>query len=60
MDWPSIAQALFYTMATAIAGYGVYVLSKLQTSVEELNIKIAVVVEKLDSHEKRLTRLEDQ
>lgn len=59
MEWEAIAQALFYTMATAIGLYAVHILSKLQNSVEGLNVKIAVVVEKIDGHERRIERLED-
>jgi hypothetical protein len=32
---------------------------KLKNGVNELNIKIAVIIERTDSHEKRIERLED-
>lgn len=34
-------------------------LRELTTSVTELNVKMATIIEKTDSHERRISRLED-
>lgn len=60
MDWQDFVQWAFYGMMTGVATYGVHVLSRLQEGVENLNIKIAVVISQIDGHEKRLSRLEDK
>lgn len=39
---------------------GVYFLRQMKESVEELNIKIAVVIARTDNHEKRLDKLEEK
>lgn len=39
---------------------GVYILWGIKSSVDELNIKIAVVVSRIDTHEKRIEKLEEK
>jgi hypothetical protein len=58
MDWLHFAEWLFYGVLSGAALYGVHVLGKLQESVELLNVRIAVIVEKVTSHEKILDRHE--
>ncbi len=43
-----------------IALYGLGILSGLKKSVEELNIKVAVTISRLDTHEHRIGKLEDK
>lgn len=38
---------------------GVYILWQLKDSVQQLNVQIAVVIERMNNHEKRLEKLED-
>jgi hypothetical protein len=38
---------------------GIVILNSMRISVNALNVKIAVVIEKLNNHEKRLDRLEE-
>ena len=59
MDWATVAQALFGFMALAIAGWVARSIDKMRASVEELNVKMAVIIERVESHEKRLDRLEN-
>lgn len=37
---------------------GVYILYALKNSVDQLNISIAVVIERMNNHEKRIDKLE--
>lgn len=53
-DW-----ALKAILVGSIA-YGVRILSKLQNSTEELNVKVARVIEKISGHEKELDRHEER
>lgn len=43
-----------------IGGKLINVLEKIQTSIEKLNIQIAVVIERTNSHEKRIEVLEEK
>ena len=43
-----------------ISIYGLNILSGLKKSVEELNIKVAVTISRLDTHEQRIGKLEDK
>lgn len=47
-------QLILSVSATLIAACAVYIAKSLN----DLNIKIAVVVEKVDTHERRITKLE--
>jgi hypothetical protein len=44
----------------AMGGYIARCLSQLTISVQELNIRIAVVVSRMDDHDKRITHLENK
>jgi len=43
-----------------MAGLCVHILSDLKKSVQELNIKVAVVIARLDGHESRIGKLEEK
>lgn len=51
---PPVLGAIF----TVIMGLAVKELQKVRSSVDTLNVKIAVVIEKINGHEKRLSKLE--
>lgn len=52
------------TVALGVLGYiGVKlidILTNIKDSIEELNVKIALVIAKTDTHEKRLDKLEEK
>ena len=50
---------LFYGVMGGVSAFGVYILAKLLTSVEELNVKMAVIIFRTEDHEKRLDKLEE-
>lgn len=60
MDWPSVAQGIFYFLALAVSVWVGRSIDEMRKSVESLNIKMAVYVERSDNHEKRITKLEDK
>lgn len=60
MDWQTVAQGLFGFMALSIAGWVAFSIDRMRESVEQLNVKMAVIVERTDNHEKRLERLEER
>jgi len=39
---------------------GVTILWQMKNSMQEMNVKLAVILERIDGHEKRLTRLEEK
>lgn len=55
----TIVAWILEAVLTGIAVYAVRILSKLGSSVERLNIKMAVIIEQVSSHEKRIFVLED-
>ncbi len=58
MEWQDIAWAAFkYSMGFAFL-HGVRELGFLRKSIDRLNISMAVVVEKVQSHDKRIRNLE--
>ncbi len=57
---PQLIEWVFNALLVLIATYAVRVLSKLESSVESLNIKMAVIVEQVGSHEKRIAKIEDR
>lgn len=48
----------FWALLLGVFMYATNELSSLRKSTEALNVKIAVVIEKVESHENRLKRLE--
>lgn len=46
----------FYGLMSFVATWGVAVLSNMKTSIDTLNIKLAIVIERSDHHDKMLDR----
>jgi hypothetical protein len=59
MGWAEVSKTLFYVMAGVLSLWVANSIDKMSNSVEDLNVKIAVVVERLEAHEKRLDKLEN-
>lgn len=53
MDWA------FKAMTSGALTCAVYILWGLKNSVESLNVKVAVIIDRVEHHEKRLDRLEE-
>jgi len=51
--------ALVGGLLVLVAKQAVQLLADLKRSIDELNVKIAVIIERVDSHEKRIARLEE-
>jgi hypothetical protein len=60
MEWQQVAEKLFYFLASGCAFWVARSISKMSESVEQLNLKMAAVLEKINSHEHRIARLEDR
>lgn len=45
-------------LITLFLGNAVRILAKLERSIEELNVKMAVVIEQIGGHERRITKIE--
>lgn len=67
MEWMQIAPYIFGFMALAIAGWIGKSLGDLgasaksmEESIGKLNLNVAVIVEKVANHEKRIERLEER
>lgn len=60
MEWQEVAKVIFGFMALAISGWVAHSIDQMRSSVENLNIKIAVVISRVEAHEKRLSKLEDK
>jgi hypothetical protein len=56
----SIVVSVLGSLALQVFGRVSKDLDKLITSVDELNVKIAVVIAKVDNHDSRLTKLEEK
>lgn len=59
VEWQEFVKWLFFGLLGGIGTYGVYVLNRMLDTMTELNTKLAVVVSRVDGHEKRLDRLEE-
>lgn len=42
-----------------LSGFAIHYIKQLTASVQELNIQVAVILEKLNGHEDRIKKLED-
>lgn len=58
MNFTDFIQWVFYGVVGGSAVYGVSILSHLKNSIDDLNIKMAKLIEKNDWHEKMIERLE--
>lgn len=60
MNFTQFIEWVFYGVIGFAAFRMVGILDQLQASVESLNVKIAVIIERSDNHEKRIERLEEK
>ena len=60
MDWPTVAQYLFYGFSAFLASSAVNILKDLKRSVEELNVNMALVVKESQWHEKWLIKHDEE
>lgn len=58
MDFTQFAFWLLCGLLASFGSVGLVILGRLVHSVESLNVKIAVIIEKIDTHEKRISKLE--
>jgi len=59
MDFTQAKDLILQGMAMGMVGWLVYEIRRTRESVEQLNIKIAVVIRDIDDHGHRIERLED-
>ena len=59
MEWEQAKDAIFMAMLSGFAGFLCLQTMRLVKSIEELNIKIAMLLERVDGHERRITRIEE-
>jgi hypothetical protein len=60
MEWQQFAEWMFYGVLGFCAVYLARTMELMRRSIERLNIKIAVVIEKTTNHEKRITKIESK
>lgn len=60
MDWPNVAQGIFYFLGSAVACWIGLSIERMRSSIEKLNVNMGIILERSDSHEKRITKLEDK
>lgn len=56
MDFEGFKEWVFLGLLSG----GVYILWTLKLSIEDLNIKMAVIIERTSNHEKRIEKLESE
>lgn len=56
MDWMQTKDMILMGMAGGVMYYA----KMLVASVQELNVKMAVVIEKLETHDERIRKLEEK
>jgi hypothetical protein len=59
MDFIQAKDLILQGMAMGMVGWLVYEIRRTRESVEQLNIKIAVVIRDIDDHGHRIEKLED-
>lgn len=59
MEWKDVAIWLFFGGWSCIGLYVANSISRMGNSVEKLNVNVAVVVQQLSEHDRRISRLED-
>lgn len=57
---PEMLDWFFKAIMSGLGGMAVYILSDLKNSVSDLNLKMAVIVTKVEGHDERISRLEDR
>lgn len=58
IEWQEFIKWVFFGLLGSSGMYGVWILSKILENQIELNRNLAIVVTRVDGHEKRLDRLE--
>lgn len=59
-EWKFVAGSLFAAAWSCIGIYIARSLNEMKDSVQSLNVNVAVVIEKVSNHERRIERLEDE
>lgn len=66
MEWNQVAEAIFYGLGSLAVLWVGFTFTDLKADLKELTnatvdltVKIATMIERMDSHEKRISRLED-
>lgn len=59
IEWAEFVKWLFFGLLGCAGMYAVWILQKILDNQIELNKNLAVVVTRVDGHEKRLDRLEE-
>jgi len=59
IEWQQVAVGLFGFGWSCIFVYVAKTLNKLTDSVTELNVNVAVLLEKTEGHERRISKLEE-
>lgn len=59
-QFSDFVQWVFYGLISGCSLYLVNILGGLKSSVDELNIKMATIIEKTSGHERRIERLENK
>jgi hypothetical protein len=60
LNWNEVVRYLFYGVAAFMANRATNILDKLEANVNELNVKLAVVVNKTENSDWRIDRVEDR
>jgi len=60
IPYDQFIQWLFYGVMGFCAVYGVSIFAKMKDSIDQLNINVAVLLERTAAHEKRLEDLESK
>lgn len=60
LEWSAVASVLFFFGWSCIGVYLAKTLHDIGASIKELNVNVAVVIERVANHEKRLEKLEDR
>lgn len=60
MEWAKVASGLFYFGWSVLGVAVVTILRDMSASVKELNVNVAIVIERVAGHEKRIEKLEDR
>ena len=58
MDFSQFVEWAFYGLISLSVLYGMRILSDMRDSIEQLNIQMAVIIERHDHQEKEIERLE--
>lgn len=59
MEWGQFKDAVLQFLAVGSISLFTYEVRRIRESLDQLNIKIALVIKDVDSHEYRIGRLED-